>query len=91
MDSTGGTNEQRSYGAMPLTVLTAADEMLGSPFPPAENRAVEQAWTAGHERLARRSSAGVHTVIPHSGHFIQLDQPDVVTDAIEKVVSQAKR
>ncbi len=79
--------EQRSYGAMPLTVLTAADEMLGSPFPPAENRAIERAWTDGHERVAKLSSAGVHTVVPHAGHFIQLDQPAVVIDAIAKLVT----
>jgi pimeloyl-ACP methyl ester carboxylesterase len=85
------TKEQRSYGAMPLIVLTAADEMVGSGFPPEENSAVERAWTAGHERLARLSSAGVHSVVPHSEHFIQLDQPAVVIAAVAKVVSQAKR
>ena len=90
-DSAEITKEQRGYGAMPLTVLTAADEMLGSPFPPAENVAIERAWTAGHERLARLSSAGVHSVVPHSGHFIQLDQPAVVIAAVAKVVSEAKR
>jgi pimeloyl-ACP methyl ester carboxylesterase len=79
--------KERSYGAMPLVVLTAADEMLGSPFPPAENRALDLAWAAGHERIARLSSAGVHTVVPHSGHFIQLDQPAVVIDAINNVIT----
>jgi pimeloyl-ACP methyl ester carboxylesterase len=90
-DSAEDLKEQRSYGAMPLTILTAADEMVGSTFPPAENRAVERAWTAGHDHLARLSSVGVNFVIPHSGHFIQLDQPTVVTAAVVEVVSQAKR
>jgi pimeloyl-ACP methyl ester carboxylesterase len=83
--------EQRSCGAIPLTVLTAADELPGSPFPPAENRAIERAWTAGHDRLARLSSAGVHSVIPHYGHFIQLYQPAAVISAVAEVVNQAKR
>jgi pimeloyl-ACP methyl ester carboxylesterase len=61
--------------------------LAGSPFPPAENRAIERAWTAGHERIARLSSAGVHTVVPHAGHFIHLDQPAVVIDAINSVVT----
>ena len=89
-DSAEDMKKQRSYGAIPLIVLTAADEMLGSPFPPAENRAVERAWTDGHVRVAQLSSVGVHTVVPHSGHFIHIDQPAVVIDAIAKVVSQAK-
>jgi len=89
-DSAEDLKEQRSYGAMPLTVLTAANDIGGSPLPPAEMRAVERVWTAGHDRLARLSSAGVHSVISHSEHFIQLDRPAVVTAAVAKVVSQAK-
>jgi pimeloyl-ACP methyl ester carboxylesterase len=91
-DSAEDLKEQRSYGAMPLTVLTAADEFGDSKaFPPAEMRAVENVWTAGHERLARLSSAGVHSVVPRSGHFIQLDQPSAVTAAIADVVRKGKR
>ncbi|HEV2740315.1 MAG TPA: alpha/beta hydrolase [Candidatus Elarobacter sp.] len=90
-DSAEVLKAQRGYGAMPLTVLTAADEMSGSPFPPAENRAIQRASNAGHIRLARLSSAGVHSVVPHAGHFIQIDQPAVVIAAVAKVVSQARR
>jgi pimeloyl-ACP methyl ester carboxylesterase len=89
-DAAEDLKEQRSYGAMPLIVLTAADELRGSPFPPAENRALQRAWTAGHERLARLSTAGTHSVIQDSGHFIQLDQPAAVTAAVAGVVRAAK-
>lgn len=82
---------RRGYGAMPLIVLTAADDMLGSPFPQAENRAIERATIAGHVRLAHLSSVGVHSVVKNSGHFIQDDQPAVVTAAVAKVLSQARR
>jgi len=89
-DSAEDLKEQRSYGAMPFTVLTAANDMGDSPLPPAEMRAVDRVWTAGHDRLARLSSVGVNFVIPHSEHFIQLDRPAVVTAAVAEVVSQAK-
>ncbi len=89
-DPAEGIKDPGSYGAMPLVVLTAADELAGSPFPPAENTALIRVWNAGHERLAHLSSAGVHSVVPHTEHFIQIDQPAVVIDAITKVVSQAK-
>jgi pimeloyl-ACP methyl ester carboxylesterase len=91
VDAAENLNEQRSYGAVPLTVLTAANDSGDAPFPAAEMREVERVWTAGHERLARLSSAGTHSVIAHSGHFIQLEQPAVVTAAIADVVNKAKR
>ncbi len=89
-DSAEDLKEQRSYGAMPLIVLTAANDIGDSPLPPAEMRAIDRVWTAGHDRLARLSSVGVNFVIHHSEHFIQLDRPAVVTAAIAEVVSQAK-
>ena len=77
---------------MPLTVLTAANDTdEPNPIPPAEMREVQRAWSAGHERIAHLSSAGTHSLVGKSGHFIQLDQPAVVTAAIEKVVNAAKR
>jgi pimeloyl-ACP methyl ester carboxylesterase len=90
-DSAELIKEQRSYGAMPLTVLTAANDTdEPNPIPAAEMREVQRAWSAGHERIARLSSAGTHTVVAKSGHFIQLDQPAVVTAAIENVVNAGK-
>lgn len=73
---------------MPLIVLTAADEVAGAPFPPMEKSAIMRAWTAGHERLARLSSVGVHFIIPQSGHFIHLDRPAAVVSAVAEVASQ---
>ena len=90
-DSAELLKEQRSYGAMPLTVLTAAnDPDVPSPIPPAEMREVQRVWSAGHERIAHLSSAGTHSVVAKSGHFIQIDQPAVVTAAIENVVKMAR-
>jgi len=88
LDSREVLKEQRHYGAMPLTVLTAANDVGEASLPPAEMRAVDRVWTAGHVRLAHLSSVGVHMVVRHSEHFIQLDRPDVVTAA---VVSTVKR
>ncbi len=90
-DSAEDIKEQRSYGAMPLIVLTAANDIGDSPLPPAEMRAVNRVWTAGHHRLARLSSGGVNCVIRHSEHDIQLDRPAVVTAAVAKVVRQARK
>jgi pimeloyl-ACP methyl ester carboxylesterase len=68
---------QDSFGDMPLVVLTHG-------LPPSS-------WWSAHEELARRSSKGTHIVAERSGHFIQKDQPDLVSDAIYKVVEAARQ
>jgi hypothetical protein len=43
---------------------------------------------AQHEALAHLSSRGVHRVIDHTGHIIQLDMPQAVIDAVDEVLLQ---
>jgi pimeloyl-ACP methyl ester carboxylesterase len=58
---------------VPLIVLSAGN---ASPIQRAE-----------HETLARRSSKGVIEVVPGSGHWIQVDRPDAVIQAISEMVT----
>lgn len=67
---------QHNLGNMPLVVLTHS-----WPY---------RSWWSAHEELTKRSSNGSHIVAEHSGHFIHKDQPELVTDAIRKVVEQAR-
>jgi pimeloyl-ACP methyl ester carboxylesterase len=46
---------------------------------------------AQHRQLARLSSQGRHVVAAQSGHWIQLDEPDLVVRTIEEVVEEARR
>ena len=91
LDSAEDEKEQRNYGATPLTVLTAANDVGDSPIPPAEMRAINAAWKAGHDRLARLSSVGVNQVVQRSEHDIALDRPMVVTAAVTSIVHRARR
>jgi pimeloyl-ACP methyl ester carboxylesterase len=59
---------------VPLTVLSAG---TASPMQRAE-----------HESLARRSSHGQLEVVPGSGHWIQVDRPDVVIQAAREMVTR---
>ncbi len=68
----------RSFGSLPLTVITH-----GQPFP-GPLAVVERHWAAGQERLARLSSAGLLVVARHSNHMIQDDEPELVIDAIRQ-------
>ena len=43
------------------------------------------------QELAHLSSRSTRTIAKHSGHYIQLDQPDLVIEAVREVVNQARQ
>jgi pimeloyl-ACP methyl ester carboxylesterase len=72
-------------GDMPLVVLSA-DTGWNMSGPAATFwRTYRKRWFALHEALAQLSSRGVHRVIEHSRHQIQLDKPQAVVDAVDQV------
>jgi pimeloyl-ACP methyl ester carboxylesterase len=42
------------------------------------------------QELVSQSSQGEQVIAEESGHFIQWDQPELVIDAIQKMVEQAR-
>lgn len=82
----------RSYGDMPLAVLTASD-MLPPPGIGEELAAqlprVAEETRRGHAELAALSARGSHVPVP-STHAIPQLQPQAVIDAIEAVVAEAR-
>jgi pimeloyl-ACP methyl ester carboxylesterase len=83
--------DHHRLGAMPLVVLTAKNTWGGDT--PAGVRFTQtflKYWLAQHEALAHLSSRGVHRFIEGSGHEIQLDQPQVVIDALADVLRQLR-
>jgi pimeloyl-ACP methyl ester carboxylesterase len=75
--------DRRGLGAMPLVVLSA-DNSWGAPAGAPFSQAY---WVALHEALAHLSSRGVHRII-HSGHEIQLEEPQVVIEAVDEVLRE---
>lgn len=64
--------ETAGVGDIPLTVITAGSQ------PPAVR--------AEHARMAAQSRRGRHVDAEHAGHWILLDEPEVVIEAIRRVV-----
>jgi pimeloyl-ACP methyl ester carboxylesterase len=62
---------------LPLVVLTAADA-------PEEQKSF-------HARLAARSTRGRHVVASQSGHWIPVDEPELVVEACREVVTAVRR
>ena len=81
--------ESRSFGDMPLIVLTRTE--LSTNMPEEQARLELKLWNAMHARLARLSTQGVHRPVPGAGHYIQLDKPETVVAAIAEVVASARR
>jgi pimeloyl-ACP methyl ester carboxylesterase len=87
-----------NLGDIPLIVLTSgsdAQEMYDGLSPALQSRltldVIQQevdAWNAMQEELAGLSTRGKWIVVQESGHNIQLDSPEVVTDAIQEVFDQ---
>jgi pimeloyl-ACP methyl ester carboxylesterase len=40
--------------------------------------------------LAQLSTRGRHIIAKNSGHYIQLDRPDIVVDAVRQVINQVR-
>jgi pimeloyl-ACP methyl ester carboxylesterase len=68
--------EERTLGAMPLVVLSAST--------------AKGAVLREHAAEARLSTRGEHVVVPRAGHWIPLDDPRAVADAIGRVVAAVR-
>jgi len=67
-------DEDRSLGDLPVVALSAASTNA---------QAMEE-----HEHDAGLSTRGEHTVVPGSGHWMQLDAPDAVVDAVRRLIAE---
>jgi pimeloyl-ACP methyl ester carboxylesterase len=80
MEAIAQTAEQVAHtagvGDIPLVVLSASN--------------VDAVHFAAQQQMARLSRRGKHLVATRSGHWIQLDQPELVVEAIRQVVEQVR-
>lgn len=68
-------------GDLPLIVLSH-----GLPDPGSDDDVFEQEWTKMQSELANLSSNSRQIIAAQSGHYIQLDEPNLVIDAIRELV-----
>jgi pimeloyl-ACP methyl ester carboxylesterase len=77
---------RRSYGDLPLIVLTAG----GVGTLDADGATRTRIWTGMHDRMAHLSSGGVNRIVPNATHHIQLSRPEAVIAAVDEVVAAAR-
>ena len=75
-----------SLGDVPLVVLSHGQPMAMPGLAPEVNQANERLWQDLQAELAALSSRGRLVVAQDTGHYIQLERPQLVTDAIAEVV-----
>ena len=86
-------NPARDYRDMPLIVLTHSEFTAPPDYPAAakaEIPAEEAEWRRGHDAYAALSTRGVNRIVPNSSHQMPDEKPEVVIDAINTVVDEAR-
>jgi pimeloyl-ACP methyl ester carboxylesterase len=85
------TTRERTYGQMPVLVLTAGAQYgPTSPYPSEERASLWRVWSKGHAAIASKSDRGVHRVVEGAPHVLQMARPDAVIAAIEEVLGQTR-
>lgn len=84
------TEHRRSFGNRPLRILTAQNHSYDTAKTPAavhrKHVADERDWARTQSRYLSLSTDSKQILVPNSGHYIQLDQPQIVLDAIRSEV-----
>ena len=79
----------RSLGDLPVVVLASGVFLREAPTRPEAGPLLHEIWQDLQRELANLSSDSVYRVVEGSGHFIQRDRPEVVVDAIRRVLDRA--
>jgi len=77
-------------GDLPLAVLSHDPDKPSSDLPADVAKPVNDAWTKMQKELSQLSTRGTQVVAKNSAHYIQMDRPDVVIDAVRGVVDQVR-
>jgi pimeloyl-ACP methyl ester carboxylesterase len=79
------------FGELPLIVLSAGHGQSMPSFTDAENQHLWENLQIEQTELTALSSGGKQVMAEQSGHYIQLDQPDLVIDAIQEIVDALRK
>lgn len=79
-----------TFGDKPLIVLTHNKPIPLPGLTPAQVAAADKARSNGHDVIASKSTRGSNAVVPNTGHYIEIDAPGAVVDAVKKVVTEVR-
>src|SRR5580700_3316653 len=88
--SAAETAATQAFGDMPLAVLSHDPDKPLTDLPADLFKPTNQAWEKMQEELAHLSARGTQSSAKNSAHYIQIDRPDVVIQAVQAIVVQAR-
>jgi hypothetical protein len=79
-------------GSLPLIVLSRGQTMQLPPDLPGglTGEMLERAWQEGQDELAQLTPDARHIIATESEHYIQLQQPRLVIDAVRDIVDAVR-
>jgi len=89
-ESSAQTAAAGSLGDIPLVVLSHDPDKPSSELPPDLAKPTNEAWEKMQQELAQLSTRGTQLIVKDSAHYIQIDRPDAVIEAVNKVVQQTR-
>jgi pimeloyl-ACP methyl ester carboxylesterase len=89
-ESAAQTATTGSLRDIPLVVLSHDPDTPQPDLPEDLVKPANDAWQQMQEELVHLSSKGKQVIAKNSGHYIQLDRPDLVIKAVRSVVDQAR-
>jgi pimeloyl-ACP methyl ester carboxylesterase len=90
-ESAAETAATRPLGDMPLVVLTRDPAQPEADLPEDLVKPTAQVWQQMQDELAQLSTKNTHVIAKHSGHYIQLDRPDLVVEAVRKIADETRQ
>jgi pimeloyl-ACP methyl ester carboxylesterase len=75
-----------SLGSLPMSVITAVDREVPDGLAAEERARLTDVWDRGQQQWSLLSTAGRVVSVDETGHYIQLDRPEVVIDAITNLL-----
>ena len=81
---------RRPLGNLPLVVLTAGEPLPLPEHLRGETLLVAAEWRKMHRELASLSDRGTDRLVENAGHYIQLDRPELVVEAVTEVLVSAR-
>jgi pimeloyl-ACP methyl ester carboxylesterase len=80
-----------NLGDLPLAVISRDTDQRDPDFPADLDKARNKVWSAMQEELSHLSTQGTLAMAKGSGHAIQHDRPDIVIEAVQNMVDQARK
>jgi len=90
-ESAAETAATGSLGDMPLAVLSHDPDKPSSELPADLAKPMNQEWEKMQEELSHLSTRGTQAIAKNSAHYIQLHRPDMVIEAVHRVVDEARQ